>query len=125
MANLVEFIVSVNDKGEHLGEVGLRLLHDKPFLLEIPHCTHVEMQSEDSAASIRLEGLISIDSWAEFFDPPELTGIVRASDNWQAWLVIAAASVQKEKCTLVLPANLCLRCLQSGTLRDSPPVQSP
>ena len=100
-------------RGKHLGEVDLRSLHDKPGLLEVAHCTHVRMQSEDSAASTRPAGFISIDSWAEFLDPPESTGIVRASGNWQARLAVAAASPQKEKRKLILPANPCLQCLQS------------
>ena len=81
--------------------------------LEIADCAHTEMKSDDSTISAGPGGVISIDSGVEFLDPPGSTGKVRASGNWQARLAIAAASVQKEKRTLVLPANPCLQCLRS------------
>ena len=46
------------------------------------------------------KGLISIDSWDEFFDLSKSTSIARAYGNWQARLAIATAVYKEESALL-------------------------
>ncbi|KAJ9137738.1 Nitrate reductase (NAD(P)H) [Pleurostoma richardsiae] len=108
LAVILESLVSVDDKGEHLGDLDIMsMLHSRNLTL-MRECLH----QAGAVTRPDLDGLISIDSWVEFFDLPRSTAIVRAYGNWQARLAIATASVQLKKRTLVLPQNACLQCLQ-------------
>ncbi|KAJ2986758.1 hypothetical protein NUW58_g4875 [Xylaria curta] len=109
LAVLVESLVSVNDRGMHVGDLDIISMLRSEYLTLMRECSH----QIGMAAQSDLEGLISIDSWAEFFDLPTSTGIVRAHGNWQARLAIATASIQRKKRTLVLPQNPCLQCIRS------------
>ncbi|KAK5630380.1 hypothetical protein RRF57_006095 [Xylaria bambusicola] len=107
---LIESLVSINDKGTHIGDLDIMSMLGSEYITLFRTCSHREAIDTQT----NLEGLISIDSWDEFFDLPESTSIVRAYGNWQARLAIATASVQRRKRTLVLPQDCCLQCIQTG-----------
>ena len=104
---IVESLVSVNDRGKHLGDLDILSLFRSQHVVIMDNCSHTIAADNDSM----VQNLISIDCWAEFLDLPRATGIVRAHGNWQARLAIAAASSQRSKRTLILPQKPCIRCL--------------
>ncbi|KAK0648697.1 hypothetical protein B0T16DRAFT_491439 [Cercophora newfieldiana] len=116
LAVLMESLVSINDKGRHLGDLDvMATIHSE--LLDIVSCCPHGQGSRKVQDSIphgtSLDNLISVDSWDEFLDLPSASVVVRACGNWQARLAMATASVQRSKRTLVLPKKPCLDCLQT------------
>ena len=110
LVNLVEAVISVNDKGVDLGDLDILSIYESGLATEMRACGHLSAgEAVQDASHLKLT---SVDSWEEFFDYPLSAGIVRARGNWQARLAIAAASVQRGHQTLILPQKPCLRCLK-------------
>ncbi|KAI0509546.1 hypothetical protein F5B22DRAFT_658111 [Xylaria bambusicola] len=107
---LIESLVSVNDKGTHIGDLDIMSMLRSDYITLFRTCYYPWAVGTQTS----LESLISIDSWDEFLDLPGSPSIVRAYGNWQARLAIATASVQRKKHTLVLPQESCLQCIQTG-----------
>lgn len=111
---LLESVVSANDRGNHIGDLDINAIQQymksSSCYLET-ECNHDTNMSE-SAGDDHHRQLTSIDSWPEFFDLPETTGIFRAHGNWQARLAAAAASAQMGYKFALLPQEPpCAECL--------------
>ena len=107
-AVLVEAIVSIDDRGEHIGDLDILSIFDGKYFRVVDHCSHSVTAEADLT-----DDLVSLDCWAEFLDPPKSIGIFRAQGNWEARLAAAAATAQAKRKVLVLPENACLKCLDS------------
>ncbi|GKT40022.1 uncharacterized protein ColSpa_00203 [Colletotrichum spaethianum] len=110
LAILLESVVSANDGANHIGDLDINAMFRNDGLVMAPKCTHKSKSTEQLNAEKRF---VSIDSWAEFLDLPETTGIFRANGNWQARLAAASAGVQLGKKLAILPPKPCLQCLNA------------
>lgn len=108
LVTLIESVVSANDGPKHIGDLDINVPKSDRLLFTAPKCNH-------NGATIPGIGkeLVSIDSWAEFWERPEGTGVFRASGNWQARFAAAAASLQLGKRAAILPPSPCLECLEA------------
>lgn len=119
-AFLMEAVVSIDDRGRTIGELNFAI--DSPKLKIHPdgrcvHSTNSDPISshQEEAQSVKHchEGLVTLDSWEEFLDPPKQTAIAiaRSTGNWQAKLAMSIASVQQGYEAAVLPERPCLKCI--------------
>ncbi|KAH3916662.1 hypothetical protein HBI56_048600 [Parastagonospora nodorum] len=106
----LEALVSIDDRGKHIGDLDILSMFSKPTFEVQKSCSHTPEERADVLLGCRL---IAIDNWDEFLDPPERAAIFRANGNWQARLGAAAAAIQMGMETLVLSAKRpCLQCLK-------------
>ncbi|KAF6815775.1 uncharacterized protein CMUS01_12383, partial [Colletotrichum musicola] len=108
LVTLIESVVSANDGPKHIGDLDINVPNRERLLTMAPDCNHNRLKAPGGGKS-----LISIDTWAEFWDPPETTGIFRATGNWQARLAATVASLQLGKRVALLPPYPCLDCLEA------------
>jgi hypothetical protein len=110
----LEALVSIDDRGKHIGDLDILSMFRKPTFKVQKTCSHT---TEERAVIFDKCQLIAVDNWDEFLDPPEHTAIFRASGNWQARLGAAAAAIQMGKKILVLPPEKpCLQCLGTSVV---------
>ncbi|KAF2686430.1 hypothetical protein K458DRAFT_299372 [Lentithecium fluviatile CBS 122367] len=108
---LLESLVSIDDRGRKVGDLDILSMFDSERLT-IEICPH--MNEHEAQEGSPVDGLVSLDCWDEFLDPPRSAGVFRATGNWQARLSAAAAGIQAAwKRVLVLPESPCVRCLQN------------
>jgi hypothetical protein len=105
---LLETLVSIDDRGKNLGDLDILSAIESDRFSVMRKCSHSESQTLEP---LRKDGLISLDSWDEFLDPPRSIAIFRASGNWQARLAAATAAIQAGKRIVVLPETPCLKCV--------------
>ena len=78
---------------------------------DVPHdttiCQHLE---EDRMDVSGLMPLVSIDSWAEFLDPPAMNAVVRAWGNKLGRLSLAAVAMQKGYNIHIVGKDSCWKC---------------
>ncbi|CAM1510041.1 Fc.00g003760.m01.CDS01 [Cosmosporella sp. VM-42] len=129
-AILLESVISVIDRGEHIGDIG-SLDPINPLLF-----SEVSKPPEgDGTAKLRIHSTcsckpakkaagecsnnssrntgVSLDCWDELLELPTRTGIFRAHGNWQARLAGALIGYQLGRRVLVLPHDACLGCLNA------------
>jgi hypothetical protein len=118
---LLEALISVIDRGTHIGDLNILVLFDgsgqqvsMTNQLTIRQACGCSAKSRE-ARNIYQDNLVSLDCWDEVLEMPRKVGIFRAYGNWQARLAGTAVSIQQGKQTLVLAPDSCLRCL--GTLK--------
>jgi len=105
----LEALVSIDDRGKHIGDLDILSMFSKLNFEVQMICTHTP---EERAPVLDRYQLIAIDNWDEFLGPPESAAIFRANGNWQARLGAAAAATQMGKHVFILsPEKPCLQCL--------------
>ena len=105
---LLETLVSIDDRGKHIGDLDILSAIKSDKFSVMRTCLHSDSQAVET---LRKDGLISLDSWDEFLDPPRSIAIFRASGNWQARLAAATAAIQAGQRIVVLPETPCLKCV--------------
>jgi hypothetical protein len=104
----LETLVSIDDRGKKIGDLDILSAIENDRFSVMRKCSHSESQAVEP---LRKDGLISLDSWDEFLDPPRSIAIFRASGNWQARLAAATAAIQAGERIVVLPETPCLKCV--------------
>jgi hypothetical protein len=109
-ASFVEALVSVFDRSEWVADLDILGAIQSPFLSwgnETLRCRHKSRQG------IPKFPVTSIDSWHEFFDPPQNSAIFRAKNNWNARLSAATLCAQQGKKALLFRDETCIcwQCL--------------
>lgn len=112
-AFFIEAVVSVHEAGKWVGDVDIlkmeTLFSLNPSRYFLPrNCCHRQRERTD-ASEVGL--LTSIDSWAEFLDPPANTAVIRARKNWPARLAFAAATLQQKRDLLICEDEICFCCV--------------
>lgn len=105
---LIESVISINHRGKYIGDLDvLSMFNSRNFTVQHSCRDSRAIQPKDLPTR-----LVSIDNWEELLDFPTSKAIFRASGNWQARMAGAAASMQSNKRTVVLPYKPCLGCMQ-------------
>lgn len=131
-AVLLESVVSVIDRGRHIGDLDIISLISEEPNEEDPdgsrrgqgevvkrhtkarcNCPPKEVQAENSGGHPSWTKLVSLDTWDELLERPSKTGVFRAYQNWEARLAGALISVQLGRRVCVLPSQARLCCLET------------
>ena len=82
-------------------------VHDTEVPQQVTRCQHT---GDDRMDTSQLMPMVSIDSWAEFFDPPSMNAVVRARDNRLGRLCLAAVAMQEGYNIHILSKESCWKC---------------
>jgi hypothetical protein len=90
---MLESVISLHDRGKHLGDLDILRSFGHPNLAIGCNCEHHRefdehgsspSDDDSSKVSPELHDLVAIDCWDEFFDFPSNTAIIRVCGNWEA-----------------------------------------
>lgn len=103
-AFFLETLISVYDAGKWVADLDPLKVINSIRVRWVTPC-------HDNKGDPPLLNMTSIDGFAEMICPPENIGIVRARGNWQARLAATAICAMKWFSVIVVPDDICWRCV--------------
>jgi len=118
----LETLLSVHDRGEWIADIDiLSTMKDTRFVRYHTKCRGEGSKSHKNSLNDTLGNkfsgkfrLTSIDNWQELLERPDNSMVVRSHGNWLARLAASAICIRHYGRTMVMPEQVCWRCLGNG-----------
>ncbi|KAF2015051.1 hypothetical protein BU24DRAFT_410730 [Aaosphaeria arxii CBS 175.79] len=108
-ARIVEAAISLHDQGKWIADLDI-VKASKVWkrYRGHPNCAHTDQQR---SGPLKIDSLVSVDSWIEFLEQPLSSAIFRAQGNTLARLAAATPAEQKAYNAFIITPSSCWSCL--------------